>query len=54
MIKIGVDGRLLQGNLTGVGKYVLTWSTTFAAGMKTFISAYIATGKSHVNSNIPV
>ena len=23
MIKIGVDGRLLQGNLTGVGKYVL-------------------------------
>ena len=23
MIKIGIDGRLLQGNLTGVGKYVL-------------------------------
>lgn len=23
MIKVGIDGRLLQGNLTGVGKYVL-------------------------------
>lgn len=34
MIKIGVDGRLLQGNLTGVGKYVLHFIEYIAANIK--------------------
>lgn len=34
MIKIGVDGRLLSGNLTGVGKYVLNLIEYIAANIQ--------------------
>lgn len=33
MIKIGIDGRLLSGNLTGVGKYVLNFIEYIAANI---------------------